>query len=274
MLPEWFLVFEVAIFGLIIGSFLNVVIYRFHTGKSLNNRSHCLSCGRILSWYELFPVFSYLVLQGRCRSCHSFIPYRYILVEIITAILFVTAFLHFDGWIRFLLQCAFLSVLVVVVVYDIYHKIVPDELSVVLALLAITIAAFTSVEFGSVTYFSKAILAGIVPAFGLFLLWYFSHGRAIGLGDAKLAFPLGILLGLQNLFSFVVLSFWLGALVGVFLILLSTRFRKWRIFGQRAYVNMKSELPFAPFLILSFVIVYFFETNIIQWLSTVVLYLV
>ncbi len=274
MLPEWFLIFEVSVFGLIIGSFLNVVIYRLHTGKSLNNRSHCLSCGRTLSWYELFPVFSYLVLRGRCRACHSFIPYRYILVEVLTAVLFVMAFLHFDNWTRFLLECIFLSVLIVVLVYDLYHKIIPDELSVVLGILAIIIVVFDSWRLGSGLYFGAALLAGFLPALGFFTIWFFSHGRAMGLGDAKLAFSLGILLGLENIFSFAVLSFWLGALVGVFLILLSTRLRKLRIFGRRAYVNMKSELPFAPFLILSFILVYFFEINIIQWLSTAALYLV
>lgn len=274
MLPQWFFVFEVAVFGLIIGSFLNVVIYRLHTGKSLNNRSHCLSCGRILSWYELFPVLSYLVLRGRCSSCHSFIPYRYILVELLTSALFVIAYWHFNGWGRLLFDFTILSVLIIVLVYDLYHKIIPDELSILAGVLAISFVSYISLGLGSIEYLAYSVLAGILPPLGFFVLWYFSGGRAIGLGDAKLSFALGTLVGLERLFSFVVLSFWIGAIVGIALILLSTHLRKWRIFSRRHYVNMKSELPFAPFLILSFILVYFFEVNIQKWLETILLAIV
>lgn len=274
MIPQWFFVGVIGIFGLIIGSFLNVVIYRLHTGRSLNDRSHCLSCGRNLSWYELFPVFSYLVLRGRCRSCNSFIPYRYALVELLTAGLFILAYGQFSSWLMFILISTVLSVLVVTLVYDLYHKIIPDELSLILALLALLITALQAWSSGDGVYLLKAFAAGLLPAVSLYALWHFSKGRAIGLGDAKLSFGLGVLIGTQKLFSFIVLSFWLGALAGVLLIWLSTKSRWWRIIGFKAHVNMKSELPFAPFLILAFVLVYFFNVDVQKCLETVLLALI
>jgi len=88
-LPTSFLLIIAFGFGIIIGSFLNVYLYRFHTGKSLSGSSHCLSCATPLKFYELVPLFSYLFLRGRCRTCSSLVPSRYFLVELLTGILFV-----------------------------------------------------------------------------------------------------------------------------------------------------------------------------------------
>jgi len=267
MLPEWFFFSVVGLFGLIIGSFLNVVIYRLHTGRSLNDRSHCLSCGRTLSWYELFPVFSYLALRGRCRSCHSFIPYRYALVEILTAGAFLLAYLNFQGWLLLLADCTLLSVLVVVLVYDLYHKIIPDELSGLMALLALLITGFKAWQLGSYQVALIDVASGGLVALGFGLLWYFSKGRAIGLGDAKIAFGLGVLTGAGNLFSFVVLAFWLGAISGIILILLSTKQLARLTRVRTHHVNMKSEVPFAPFLIASFILVHFFDMDVLLFIE-------
>lgn len=264
MLPEWFFFSVVGVFGLIIGSFLNVVIYRLHTGRSLNDRSHCLSCGRTLSWYELFPVLSYLVLRARCRSCHSFIPYRYALVELLTAGAFMLAYLNFYSWWFLILDCALLSTLVVVLVYDFYHKIIPDELSIATTLIALLIVGAKVWSSGDYLQFFLSISAGGIAAFLLTALWYLSQGRAIGFGDAKISFGLGMLVGFGGLFSFLVLAFVLGAVIGIALILLSTgairRMTGGRIGGR---VNMKSEVPFAPFLIASFVLVYFLNIDVL-----------
>src|SRR3989344_2895122 len=178
MLPEWFFFSVVGLFGLIIGSFLNVVIYRLHTGRSLNDRSHCLSCGRTLSWYELFPVLSYLVLRARCRSCHSFIPYRYALVELLTAGAFMLAYLNFYSWWFLILDCALLSTLVVVLVYDFYHKIIPDELSIATTLIALLIVGAKVWSSGDYLQFFLSISAGGIAAFLLTALWYLSQGRS------------------------------------------------------------------------------------------------
>lgn len=264
MLPISFYIVVVAIFGLVIGSFLNVVIYRLHTGRSLNDRSHCLSCGRQLRWYELFPLISYLALRGRCHSCQSLIPYRYALVECLTAAAFVLAYIKAGSVIEFLFLATLLAILIVGLVYDLYHMIIPDEVSWGAALVAL------------VYVFSHAFIEGewwIIIEAGLgagaaFLtyasLWYFSKGRAFGFGDAKLAVSLGLMTGIYGVFSLVVLSFWVGAVISLLLILwqkIVLNITATKLGGQR--VNMKSEVPFAPFLLISFILVYFFNANVL-----------
>ena len=142
ILPLWLLQLIAFGFGVIIGSFLNVYIYRFHTGKSLAGHSHCLSCGTGLRWYELFPLVSYLALRGRCRTCGSKITPRYFWVELATGLLFALALtLTLDIW-ALLLLWFILSVLVVITVYDLYHFIIPDQLTAILTVAVLTWLAF------------------------------------------------------------------------------------------------------------------------------------
>lgn len=263
MIPEWYVISVVAIFGLIIGSFLNVVIYRLHTGKSLNDRSHCLSCGTTLRWYELLPVFSYLALLGRCRSCGSYIPYRYALVELLTAGAFVLAYLKSGDWIEFLLLAVFVSTLVIGLVYDFYHMIIPDEVSYSAAALAAALVGYQSWIVGSWSPLVDSLFASLLIFTTFAGLWYFSRGRAFGFGDAKLAFSLGALVGLSGLFSLVVLSFWVGAIVVLGWLLWRESLHIFLGKNDSRRVSMKSEVPFAPFMIVAFGLVYFFNVDIL-----------
>jgi len=269
-MPEWYLNLLVIVFGLVIGSFLNVVIYRFHTGKSLNDRSHCMSCGTGLKWYELFPVISYVALLGRCRSCGAFIPYRYALVEILTAVMFWLTYMKFGLTVYFFITVILMCVLIVGLVYDLYHMIIPDEVSALAAILAGLLVGWQSVNANDLHLAIQALLAS-VAAFLLFgSLWFFSKGRGFGLGDAKLAISLGALVGLGGLFSFITLSFWIGALVGVSIMLWQAYILNMKLgihIGRR--VNMKSEIPFAPFLLIAFGLVFFFSVDITTFLSTI-----
>lgn len=267
---EWFYLLVVVIFGLIIGSFLNVVIYRFHTNRSLNDRSHCLSCGKSLNWYELFPLLSYLALRGRCRTCESFIPSRYALVEVLTALTFVLAYLSTTDIIVFILLSIFMSALVVVLVYDLYHMIIPDELSFFLAVIATLIVGYEAWLIGSVGWLGYGILSALIAFLFFFSLWWFSGGQWLGFGDAKLSVSLGMLVGLSGLFSLIVWSFWIGALISVSIILVQKiNLHKYLGFGRARRVKMKSEVPFAPFLIIGFVMVYYFNANILDFIESI-----
>lgn len=269
-MPEWFYIFFVALFGLVIGSFLNVVIYRFHTNRSINDRSHCLSCGATLKWYELFPLFSYLALRGRCRSCESFIPYRYALVECLTAGIFLLVYFNTTLVVNFILLLAFMSVLVVVLVYDLYHMIIPDELSFILGALALLIVSYLSWSMSDIELLWSSLLSALT-AFGFFFsLWWFSGGKWLGLGDAKLAISLGLLVGMSGVFSLIVWSFWIGALISIVMICLQKlNLHKYLGFGSTHRVKMKSEVPFAPFLILAFVMVYFLNANVLIFIESI-----
>ncbi|MCA9360498.1 prepilin peptidase, partial [Candidatus Kaiserbacteria bacterium] len=203
-------------FGIIIGSFLNVYIYRFHTGKSLSGHSHCMSCGTRLRWFELFPLMSYVVLRARCRTCSCRVTPRYFLVEFLTGALFsLVLTITTDLW-QILIFWTICSILVVITVYDLYHFIIPDGLTLALSVSAIVLLAYEYFVFGGdqnrlAWTFGAAILGS---AFFLFL-WVISKGRWLGFGDVKLAFPLGLLVGPGAVFSFVVLAFWVGAAISL-----------------------------------------------------------
>ena len=246
------------IFGLIIGSFLNVVILRMNTSRSLGGRSACMSCMNKLSWYELIPLFSFLGLRGRCRNCKTKISIQYPLVEFITGLIFASLFLKFQGiflastllFSIFYAYYAFMfSILIVIAVYDLRHKIIPDMLSFIFGTLAfVGIFFFYSNGFYWHLPSVLSLLSGIIVAFPFAFFWLVSGGRWMGLGDAKLALGIGWLLGIALAFSGLVIAFWIGAVVGLGLIIFS------KMYGWD--YKMKSEIPFAPFLVLGTILTF------------------
>jgi leader peptidase (prepilin peptidase) / N-methyltransferase len=269
LLPLWYQYTLVILLGLVIGSFLNVYIYRFHTGRSLAGSSHCLSCAQPLAWYELLPVFSYLALRGRCRTCGSYIPFRYVLVELLTAGLFILAFSLVPLSMVLILWWLLLAVLVVIVVYDLYHLIIPNELVVAVAVVATSMLLWSLVG----QPFFLDLLIHAAAALGAFAfyggLWLVSRGRWIGLGDAKLAVPLAFFLGPWATFSFVVLSFWIGAGLSVLLLLVQRILKRGqhRLSKYGLTITMKSEVPFAPFLVLAFLVVALCKLNVLTFFT-------
>lgn len=258
--------------GLIIGSFLNVVLYRFHTGKSINGSSHCLSCHIQLRWFELVPLFSYVVLRGRCRTCRSYIPPRYFVVELLTGVAFWFAATAVTSLILQILTALFLSVLILVVVYDLAHTIIPDEFVLALMLLACVRWGYELYLGATMATLGWAFLAGLAAAGPFIFLWVISYGRWIGLGDAKLAFPLGMWIGIYGVVSLVMLAFWIGAGISVCLIGVQSVLKRGqfdlRITGRA--LTMKSEIPFAPFLISAFLAVYVFNIDAFAIISYVI----
>lgn len=250
----------IALLGLIIGSFLNVVILRFGTGLSVaKGRSRCFSCDHTLSWYELLPLVSYVIQWGRCRHCASRISIQYPLVEILTSFLFVVSAhkivvmnispLWFTMYL--LILFAFVSTYIVITVYDVRHKMIPDIFSYLasgIALLYILISSPASIVMN--------ILSGVGAFLFFYVFWFFSKGRLMGLGDGKLAISLGILLGPSATIAAILIAFWSGAFVSVFLILRD------KIAHRKLGVTMKSEIPFAPFIIFGTLMVFFLHLDI------------
>ncbi len=255
----------VFVFGTIIGSFLNVVLYRFHTGKSLNGQSHCLSCGTALKWYELFPLLSYLCLRGRCRSCSSYIPSRYFLVELCTGALFILAWLTILNSVLLALSLILIALLVVIMVYDLRHTIIPDQLTLLVTVIALTIIGYQAYLQADWEFWINPVLSGLGATGFYGFLWLVSKGRWIGFGDVKLAFPLGALVSWPLVFSMVVYSFWIGAVISLSII----GFQWLLMRGQfglsiaRLPLTIKSEVPFAPFLIAAFILTYLCELDVL-----------
>jgi prepilin signal peptidase PulO-like enzyme (type II secretory pathway) len=244
--------------GTIIGSFLNVVIYRFGTGKMISRgRSICMICNRTLRWYELIPVFSFLIQSGRCRRCASKISHQYPSVEFGTGLLFTLLAFHFLP-ILTISQTAFVtqlvlymlmfSFLIVIIVYDIRHKIIPDIFVYSYAIVALISVYIQPSLWG--------FLAGPILALPFALLWLVSGGRAMGLGDAKLILGIGWMLGISHGLSALVLAFWIGAAVSIAILL-----------THKKKMNMKSQIPFAPFLILGALLAFFFHLEILSLVS-------
>ncbi len=251
--------------GAIVGSFLNVVIYRMHTGRSLNGRSHCMSCGKTLSWHELFPVFSYLYLRGTCKGCSAYIPPRYLMVEVLTGLLFLLVWhVYAFDLVLLALNLTLVSVCVVMLVYDMRHMIIPNELTILVGGIAVVFLGYIMSVEGDVSFILGHVVASLSAAFFFWALWYVSKGRWIGFGDVKLALPFGFLVGLEGVFSMVVFSFWIGAIVSLTLLGLErlTKRGKIRLHFLSSPLTIKSEVPFAPFFIAGFLLVHLLHADI------------
>ena len=260
---EFILYLFVFVFGAIVGSFLNVVALRYNTSITILGRSFCFSCSRQLTWRDLFPIVSFLVLRGKCRSCKVKISWQYPAVELLTGIVFSLAFWKLGGVAMFafsdtavklflgelLFTWVVFALLIVIVAYDVKHKIIPDMLAYMFAALGFARLGFDYAFFpGAIPPNAWDFLAGPILAAPLALLWLVSRGRWIGLGDAKLTLGIGWFLGLSAGLDALLLGFWIGAVFGILLLALSTLGQS--SFFRRKKITLKTEIPFAPFLIL------------------------
>ncbi|MBI2087084.1 MAG: prepilin peptidase [Candidatus Zambryskibacteria bacterium] len=227
------------VFGTIVGSFLNVVGLRWNN-KNFGGRSSCPKCGKTLQWFELAPILSFLIQKGKCRSCGAKISWRYPLIEILTGLIFITTPL----WIL-----PVFCIYIIILIYDLHHKIIPDELVYLAIILSLVFRTFVS-DLG----FRISDLAAALLIFTFFaLIWLFSKGYAMGFGDAKLGLSVGLLLGATHGFSAILLAFWLGAAYGISAMIFS-----------RKNITMKSEVPFAPFIILGAWVSLMFDLDLLH----------
>lgn len=269
----------VFIFGTIIGSFLNVVIYRYNSGSSpLMGRSQCFSCGKTLKWYELVPLFSFLFQKGRCRECNVKLSWQYPIVEILSGIIFVSVFLLGRPPLETVILIAIFSILLVIAVYDLRHKIIPDGLVALFASLGL-VSFFIKVDLSQAFHFPYiwTLIAGPMLFLPFWALWAVSSGRWLGLGDGKLALGIGWFLGATLGGSAIMLAFWIGAGYALCVMGMQSASQKLKVLkskvGAPAFlstfdfrlsdspISMKSEIPFGPFLILATLIVYFTSVN-------------
>jgi len=250
----------VFVLGLCIGSFLNCAIYRVEQEKSfLKGRSFCPNCKHELNWKDLFPVFSYLFLAGKCRYCKAKISWLYPAVEISTALIFLLIFFSsplyfnfqsFENWgigtIWQFLSLGFwfyiTSVLIFIFVYDLKHYLIPDK--VLLPAIIVAIVYRLVFNFSLLQNYLIAILIGAGFFLAIFLV---SQGRWMGFGDVKLAVLLGLITGFPNILVALFLAFFFGAVVGVALMIQHKK-------------KINSEIPFGPFLIIgTFVAIFWGE---------------
>lgn len=240
--------FIIFIFGTIIGSFLNVLVLRYGTSLSIvHGCSRCFSCSKELHWYELIPLFSFMMLGGKCLGCNSKISYQYPLVEFITGLIFLGTF-----WVIGLtpilpIYLLTVSVLIAMAVYDFKHKIIPDGMVFVFSILALIILFIKNGASFQILFSNGLLdlLAGPILFLFFATLWFMGRGKWMGFGDAKLALGVGWMLGFSGGIFAIILAFWIGAAVSLIILGLE------KLKLSKLKLSFKSEIPFAPFIILS-----------------------
>ncbi len=232
--------------GAIVGSFLNVCIYRLPRRESLVlPASRCPQCATPIRWYDNIPLLSFLVLGGRCRDCKGAISWRYPLVEAIAVLLFILAWARFGLTLEGLRAVVLASALLVVTGIDLEHRIIPDR--VTLPGIVLGLAAAWLLPPGIVSSAVGTLVGG-----GLFYVIAWASRGGMGGGDIKLASMLGAFLGWQAGLLAIFIGVLAGGLVGVALLLLKLRGRK-------------DAIPFGPFLALGGVVSLFWGTLILHW---------
>lgn len=215
--------------GLVVGSFLNVVIYRLPRQESVvRPGSHCPACGNSIRWFDNIPLLSWALLRGRCRTCGTAISVRYPLVEALTGLVFGLAAWRFGFSWQLLISWVFLAALIAIAFIDFDHMIIPNN--IVLPGAVVGLAASMALHPGGWWVYLAGSLGAAAFMVILALLW----SGGMGPGDAKMALFMGAFLGAQVLVA-LFLAFLAGAIVGLYLILVHKRSRK-------------THVPFGPFL--------------------------
>jgi len=249
------IIFYIFIFclGTTIGSFLNVVIYRFNTGMRFDEgRSMCFSCSKKLQWYELIPLVSFFIQLGRCRNCKSRIAWQYPVVEFLTAAVFMLTTYHLatiyvlnsSAFILNLIGYMFLwSMCIVMAVYDIRHKMIPGMFAYLSIALAVILSILAGVPMVTI------LMGVLVVALPLWLLYFLSKEKWMGFGDVLIAIIMGALLGYSAGLTALMLAFWIGAIYGLGVIGLGK-------LKNKKTLSLSSQVPFGPFLLLATFVVY------------------
>lgn len=243
--------FFIGLFGLMVGSFLNVCIYRIPREESIVfPRSHCPNCEYQIKSWENIPILSYLMLRGKCSNCNTSISIRYPLVELMTSLLFILLYFRFGLSFDFVMSVLFSSIILIITVIDIDHLIIPNRL----LLIGIIPAIYTIVSNGiqnSLPNFIGAISLGsgilLISLLGKLIF----KKDSMGMGDVKYAALIGLLLGWDNGLLAIFLSFIFASI----LILILMPFGKIS-FGQR--------IPFGPFLSLGTIVALLWGQDIIN----------
>ena len=247
------------IFGLAIGSFLNVIILRLPKEKTLTGRSACPRCKKVLGTLELVPVFSFLFLGGKCKNCKQPISWRYPLIEFLTGLCFLLAWLNFEPvalpeWIVFAQVLFLIAFGVAVFVIDLENYLILDNLvwPAMVVFLVLNFAYDLALPGNGFARTVNGLLAALFSALPFYLIWFFSKGKAMGFGDVKLMLPLGLSLGWPLVGVGLFVAVVSGGVLGVNLMALGKK-------------GLKSPLPFGCFLIVGALVAVFYGSDLVSW---------
>jgi len=242
-----FLILFFLFLGIIIGSFLNVVIYRLPEGKSIiYPPSHCPKCNKRLKMIDLIPVLSYLSTRGKCRYCKEKISFQYPFVELLTGFLFLSAYLKFGLNIKLIFMLILLSSLIVISFIDYKFMIIPNVITypgVIIGLLYAIIFEYINII--------NSLLGIFIPAFLLLIIALIFRG-GMGIGDIKLVAMLGAFLGYKYTLAAIFIGSVFGSIIGLTLMSLGI-------------LKKKSRIPFGPFICIGAVLMIFYGDYLISF---------
>jgi len=244
---EYILYGYIFFLGAILGSFFNVVGIRVPKGETLLGRSHCNKCDHQIGWLELIPVIGYIVIGGKCKKCKTPISIKYPFIEFLTGVLFLVSYMILrENVVEYILIVVFISLMTIVTVSDLYYKIVPDVILLIFLPLLFTLRTISSY----MTWY-EGLIGGVLAFVFLYLIALYGKKRfnqeALGGGDIKLYFLIGIVLGYELVFLSLVFAALLGMLYGLL--------HKKREPGYIAFV---------PFIYAGSMITYFYGQKIID----------
>lgn len=246
------MVILISLYGLVIGSFLNVCIYRIPREESIVfPSSHCPNCGTKLKAYDLVPILSYIVQRGKCRYCGEKISPQYPIVELLNSLVYILIYYKFGFSLNFLFYGIIFSILIVIGFIDLKEMIIPDILVILIIIFTIIYKVLLFLLYSKSPDLLNSI-GGLVLSSLLFVLIILVSKGGMGGGDVTLIGSLGFILGIKNIFLTIFLSFILGAIISI--ILLVTKIRE-----------KKDPIPFGPFIILGFFITVFWGDELINW---------
>lgn len=252
----------VIILGLLVGSFLNVVIYRLPRGESIvHPRSHCPKCDYYFPFYLNIPVLSYLFLRGKCFKCKNVISIRYPLIELMTALLFLSAKLRFGfSYLLFFKDFPLISILIAVTFIDLEHRIIPDSLSLGGLGLGLFISFFDP-HLGW-----EQSLIGAIVGFCFFygIAWFYmkrTGNMGLGGGDIKLIAMIGAFMGINGVITTIFLSSVLGSICGI--ILAFKEKKNTQNQNESTEGLLKYSIPYGPFLVVG--ALYYYLLGEILW---------
>lgn len=247
----YFAYLSIFILGSAIGSFLNVLIDRLPRDEGIGGRSHCDYCGKKLNWYDMFPILSYFILLGKTRCCGKKLSWQYPLIEFVTGCIFVFIFKvspYVESLTRTVLIASIMSCLLVIFVSDLKYQLISDYILLALFIFSILFHFSDSIRI-------YPILSAIAVFFPIWLIYFVSHERAMGLGDVYLSAIIGFLLGWKEGLLALYIAFITGAIFGVIIIFFKNK-------------KLKSKIAFGPFLVIGTVAMLFWGKNILAVIKT------
>ncbi len=250
------------ILGASIGSFLNVLIDRLSKDESINGRSHCDYCQKKITWYDLMPVLSFFILGGETRCCGKKLSWQYPVVEMITGIVFILItnnkyLITAPGFRYWLLVIGYLGVfscLIVIFFSDLKYHLISDYILIALFIFSFIYHLANFIRFHLIL--SNFIPSGLAVTFPIWLIYFLSRERTMGLGDVYLSANIGFLLGWKAGFLALYIAFVTGAVFGLLMIILKNK-------------KLKSKIAFGPFLVIGTIIMLFYGNKVWEVIANI-----